>query len=181
MHSHRGEDRAALKRAARLVRADPEHLDADHDADRRQDAGEEDERGVGRRAPERRRPAAPEPVRRDRPHAHDREHEHDLFEHRVERAIGDKDGRDRIAEAGRGEFLVRLGGERGGGIGQVQHGRREDARDEDREQAGRDLQPGARRRIRRAAAGRGAPRPTTSRTPVTPLPIAASVRATSGA
>ncbi len=118
-HPHRGQDRAALKGAARFVRADPEHLDADHDADRREHAGEEDERGVGRRAPERRRRAAPEPVRRDRPHADHREHEHDLLEHGVERAIGDEHRGHRVAETGRGEVPVRVRGERGRGIGQI--------------------------------------------------------------
>ena len=73
---------------------------------------------------------------------------------------------------------VRLGGQRRGGLGQGQHDRRERGRDEDRERAAATASQ-ALRGLRRGA---GETRPAmTSRTPVTPLPIAASVSATSGA
>ena len=55
---HGGEDGAALERAARLVGADPDDMDGDDDADRRQQLGEEGQR-ARRRCVARRGPAMP--------------------------------------------------------------------------------------------------------------------------
>ena len=51
---------------------------------------------AGRRRPGR---AAPEAVRRERPDADQREQQHDLLQQRIDRAVGDQDGGDGVAQA----------------------------------------------------------------------------------
>ena len=98
---HRGQDRGALEGSAGCLRPDPEDVNADHDPDRRQQPGEEGQHAVPAAFCPQPRCAAPEPVRRQRPHADQGEQQHDFLEQCVERAVGHQHGGDRIADAGR--------------------------------------------------------------------------------
>src|SRR6202044_3500971 len=115
------ENGAALKRAARRVGADPEDMDADQDAEGRQDLREEGERRLRQLSAHLARRPAPIPVGGKRPHADHGENQHDLLQHGVEGAVGDQNGRDRIAEASLGQVLHRLRRQRRALIGQQQH------------------------------------------------------------
>ena len=141
---HRGEDGAGLKRAAGLVRADPEDMQADEDADRRDHAREEDQRAVRLSSAERRRRAAPEAVGRDRPDADDREQKHGLLQHRVEGAIDDQHRGDGIAEARGFESALRLGREGRRRLRQNEDDGRQRAGDHQAEQRRERLLAGAR-------------------------------------
>ena len=120
-HPHRGENGAALKRAAGLIRADPEDVDADQDAERRQQLREEGQRRLRPLRARLSRSAAPVSVGGERPYADHGQNQHHLLEHGVECAIGDQDGGDRIAEAGFGQMLHRLRRQRRALVGQQQH------------------------------------------------------------
>ena len=107
-HPHRGENGAALKRAAGLVRADPEDMHADQNAERRQHLREEGQRRLGPLQARLSRSAAPIAVGGERPDPDHGQNQHHLFEHGVERPVGDQNGGDRIAETGFRQALHRL-------------------------------------------------------------------------
>ena len=91
-----------------MISSCPQHVDGDHDADRRQYLPEECQRAVPiRRLPEG-RGAAPIAVGSQRPNPDQRKKQYDLLEKRIEGAVGEEDSRDRIADADRRQVCRRI-------------------------------------------------------------------------
>jgi hypothetical protein len=91
------------------------------DAEGRQDLREEGQRRLRALRTRLARRAAPISVGGKRPSPDHGQNQHDFFEHRVESAIGDQDGRDRIAETGFRQVLHRLRRQGGALVWQQQH------------------------------------------------------------
>ena len=164
------------------IRADPENVDADHDPHRRQQPREEGQHTVRVRLYPRPRPAAPEPVRRQRPHAEQREHQHHLLQQRVDGAVGIRTPVTALPSPVAGRLATASGASVGAGSDGIARRPRApaDIAAHSTAAATRSAAPG-----RSAAAAASAPRSRAaapiSSTPVTPLPTAASVSATSTA
>ena len=96
---HRGQNRAALKGAARFFRADPAHIDCHHDSHRRQKLGKKSQRAAWLCIDTQPRYSAPYAIRRQRPDAEQGEYQDHFLEQRIERTVNEQNAGDRIAEA----------------------------------------------------------------------------------